>query len=207
MADYGEVRRWEDLERWGQRLTALADCGAFRNEVFHLREAIGAFNAMKVYGRAESWHDLERWGCRLINLFVAEPFGSDLAIRLWQCKAANNAIHHYCLAKQRKGVERWGQWLVDLASLDSTRKDPAFRVQEVMGAKNSLLFYNRIGLQGTPAARRWRDRIINAVRDFPHHPEINRLAHELGLNSAELFARAGHPARTIFSRIWRDGDV
>ena len=144
---YGTAGRWDDLERWGKRLTDLADAETFSADpAIRLREAMAAVNAVDVYGTAGRWDDLERWGKRLTDLADAEPFRADAAIRLRQAMAAVNAVLAF-MARPDAGTifERWGKRLTDLADAEPFRADAAIRLREAMAAFNAVTAYGTAG--------------------------------------------------------------
>ncbi|MCB1508536.1 MAG: hypothetical protein KDI98_07250, partial [Hyphomicrobiaceae bacterium] len=75
---YGRAGRFEDLERWAERLRTIG--AAFPEDAaIRLREAKGAYNATNHYGRAGRFEDMERWRARLAA--VARDFPADPQIQ------------------------------------------------------------------------------------------------------------------------------
>jgi len=73
---YGAADRFEDLERWGRRLVALAEDPVFAGDrEIRLDEARGAFNAILRYGEHGRTEARKSWFIRLAA--VARAFPSD----------------------------------------------------------------------------------------------------------------------------------
>ena len=170
---YGDAQRWNDLERWGKRLIALAEDERFSADpAIRLEEAMSAINAISVYGWAQRWNDLERWGERLIALAEDERFSADPAIRLEEAKGAVNAINHYGDAQRWGDFQRWGKRLIGLVEDERFASDPAIRLCEAINVVNAISVYGQVRYWND--LERWGNRLIALVEDdrFANDPAI-----------------------------------
>jgi hypothetical protein len=163
---YGEARRFEDLERWGARLIALAEIKPFANDpAIRICEAYGATNAINSYGETERFEDLERWGARLLALVETRPFADDPAVRLAEARSAVNAIKAYGKAWRFEDLERWGARLIVLAETKPFAEDPTIRLEEAKGAFNAISYYGEVQRFGD--LERWGARLIALAETTP----------------------------------------
>lgn len=156
---YGAGGKFDALERWGKRLTGLAEDRRFAADVeFPRAEAKAAVNAIHHYGGAKQFDALERWGERLIAMVEDERFVADVEIRRLEASGAINAINHYGAEGQFDALERWGKRLLDLVGDERFVDDAEVRRVEAMGAVNAITHY---GSEGRfDALERWAKRLI-----------------------------------------------
>jgi hypothetical protein len=144
VTEYGKAERWEDLERWGDRLVGFA--GAHPESVeIQLELAYAAFNAVTLYSEAVRWEDLERWGDRLVG--VAGAHQESVGIQLALASAAVNAEIQYGKAERWEDVERWGGRLVGVAG--AHQESVEIQLELAKAAANAVRFYGK--------AERWED--------------------------------------------------
>ncbi|UYV37359.1 ATP-binding protein [Rhodobacteraceae bacterium D3-12] len=138
----GEAQRFEDLERWGARLLALAEDAAWKaGQPIQLQLAMASVNAINSYGKAQRFEDLERWHARLLALAEDTAWKADHPIQLQFAMASVNAIRSYGEAQRFEDLERWGARLLALTEDPAWKADQPTQLQLAKASLNAISSY------------------------------------------------------------------
>ncbi|MDP2259410.1 MAG: hypothetical protein Q8J89_06825 [Caulobacter sp.] len=177
---YGEARQFDDVERWCNRLTALAAVEPFKsNPTIRDAEVMAMVNAMNSYGLAGRFEDLERWGARLVALLETPPFHRNSAMRRGEARAVANAINLYSQSDRVEECERWGSRLATLATTEPFRLDPAIRGCEASAVVTMVAMYGKA--RRFEDLERWGARLAALL-------EVNSLRRDSAIRTSEARA-------------------
>ncbi|MBD8877652.1 ATP-binding protein [Roseibium polysiphoniae] len=199
---YGEARKFDPMEVWGDRLVGLASLPERSgNANIQLHLVMGAFNAISRYAEARKFDPMEVWGDRLVGLASMPQWSGNANIQLHLAMGAVNAIDNYGEARKFDPMEEWGDRLVGLASMPQWSGNANIQLHLAMGAVNAIKRYGDAGKFAS--SEEWGDRLVGlaSLPDWSGNADIQL---HLAMGAVDAISRYGEARKFDPMKEWGD---
>ncbi len=200
----GDKHAFAEFERWGARLTSLAENPEFsNNRAIRLEEIKMPVNAIKYYGSAaflgslDAKKALDEWTDRLATLILIPHYLDDCEFRIWEVKAMVNILNAYGKLKRFSAFDQWEHRLRNIMENPSFAADRQIQLEVAKVAVNATFYLGKALAEGDKQAEadleHWGARLSTVVANpsFATDREIRLEETKAIVNAISAYGQAG----------------